>query len=162
MIEKYFEGKVPAPQAEAADEVEEAGRAFAARYAARMEKMAFHEAQESVLELARTANRYIDGRAPWKMAKDPKRAGDLARCLYNLAETLRLAAYALIPFMPSTAPRMLEQLGLQAESKIGPKGELPGLKLDQALQWGGLQPGTRVNKGQPLFPREDVAGKKEK
>jgi methionyl-tRNA synthetase len=157
MIEKYCSGKIPRTDLDENDELVKAGKAFAGKYFPRMENLVFHEAQEAVLELARLANRYVDGKAPWKLAKDPAKSGEVDRCLYNLAETLRLAAYALIPFMPVMAPKMLAQLGLEAESKIRPKGTLASGNLLEALKWGGLKPGTPTAKGLPLFPRAESA-----
>lgn len=94
------------------------------------------------------ANRYVEAAAPWVQAK-AARAGDEAAAqaldttLYTLAEALRLVAEALRPFLPRTAARMAEQLGI----------ELAASGWVDALSWGRLAPGTRTGKPQPIFPR---------
>jgi methionyl-tRNA synthetase len=98
------------------------------------------------------ANRYVETTSPWTLAKserggntDSTRALDTA--LYTLAETLRVVAVALQPFLPETSVRIAQQLGVQL-------GEKPWL---DELTWGGLQPGTTVGTPEPIFPRLESA-----
>jgi methionyl-tRNA synthetase len=146
MLEKYFGGRVPeAGGGQGKDALVLAGQAAWKKYSSAMESMAYGQALEDVFGLVRQANQYVDEQAPWKLAKDPAKKEQLATCLYNLAETLRLAALGLKAFMPSTAPRILAQLGLTDS----------GEPLEKAMAWGGLKAGTQVSKGQPLFPKEE-------
>jgi methionyl-tRNA synthetase len=110
-----------------------------------MDRFAFHRALREIWTLVDLANRYVERNAPWDLAKEPKNRARLDVVLYNLAETLRILAVHLFPFMPTTAQRMATELGW-AHS------------LEQALkprdyQWGRLKPGRPIRKGSPLFPR---------
>jgi methionyl-tRNA synthetase len=60
-------------------------------------------------------------------------------------EGLRWLAVLLQPVMPASAAKMADCLGLGAT--LGDK------TLPEALEWGGLAPGTQLHKGEALFPR---------
>ena len=90
---------------------------------------------------------FIDTAAPWKLAKQAERRAELATVLYESLEALRVIAVLLAPFMPDTSPRILKCLG-------DPSSPAP---LSEAVAWGGLQPGSRTLKGEPLFPRVETA-----
>jgi len=159
MTEKFFAGSVPAPAAagSAPDKLVAAGKAFLPAYLKAMDAMAYHEALEAVFVLIRTANKYVDDQAPWKMAKDPAQGPALADCMYNLLEALRLAGLALAPFMPESAERSLEPLGFAPGEAFAGRGALKGKPLAEALAWGGLEPGRKVKKGEPLFMRKEFS-----
>jgi len=70
----------------------------------------------------------------------------LSDALYIFAETIRIWAWLISPFLPETADKIFEQLGLD------PKKEKKK-KFEDAIKWGGLKPGTKIKKGKPLFPR---------
>ncbi len=94
------------------------------------------------------ANRYVEETSPWVLAKAERGGDDDARAkldtaLYSLAETLRIVATALQPFLPETSLRMAEQLGVTI-------GQKPWI---DELAWGLLQPGTTVDKPRPIFPK---------
>jgi methionyl-tRNA synthetase len=122
-----------------------------------MDAMSYHEALESVFVLIRAANKYVDDKAPWKLAKDPARAQELAGTMNSLLEALRLAGLALAPFMPESAARSLAQLGYEPGEVFAGRGALRGKPLDEALAWGGIEPGRKVKKGEPLFMRKEFA-----
>jgi methionyl-tRNA synthetase len=109
-----------------------------------MESFAFHEALEAAWGIVREANAFIVTTAPWNLAKDPAQRPALGSVLWASAEALRVLALLLSPVMPRACGRLWEQLGISS-----PLGEQ---RLDQAV-WGGLDPGTRVSKGEGLFPR---------
>ncbi|PLX82586.1 MAG: methionine--tRNA ligase [Desulfuromonas sp.] len=145
MIGKYFKGVLPSP-VENADTDE----AFIGRFPkalksvdTQMNDLSFHKALQSIWELIRAANKYIDDTAPWTLAKDPEQAERLGTVMYNLLEAQRLIALLISPFLPGTAQSILSILGAQT-------GEAP-LVSDTA--WGGLKPGTVIEKAPPLFPR---------
>jgi methionyl-tRNA synthetase len=100
-----------------------------------------------VWEIVTEANRYLVERAPWKLAKDPDRAEELARVLYASAEVLRVLAVLISPVMPDAAGRLWDQLGIREP--------LEAQRLPGAADWGGLAPGTTTRKGESLFPRLD-------
>jgi methionyl-tRNA synthetase len=157
MTEKFFAGLTPAAAPQPGDALEAAGRAFAPAYRAAMDAMSYHEALESVFVLIRAANKYVDDKAPWKLAKDPARAQELAGTMNSLLEALRLAGLALAPFMPESAARSLAQLGYEPGEVFAGRGALRGKPLDEALAWGGIEPGRKVKKGEPLFMRKEFA-----
>jgi methionyl-tRNA synthetase len=147
MVEKYCEGKVPAPAAD--PDPADAALLGAARGAYALcdqafDALDFSRAAAAVLDVVKRSNKYIDDSAPWGLFKRNETAR-LNTVLYNLLEVLRLAAVLLQPFMPRTTPRILAQLGEQEPERAR---ELP-----QAAAWGGLAPGQSIAKAEPLFPR---------
>ena len=129
-----------------------------ARYLKSMEALAFHDALEAINELIRAANKYVDERAPWALAKDKSEAGQvaLAHALYAMAEASRLCFVALAPFMPQTADKGFALLGYAPGSVLGPRSEAQGSSLEQLLDWGGLPGGISLKKGDGLFPRREA------
>jgi len=92
------------------------------------------------------ANKYIDRSAPWTLNKEG-RTERLGSVMYAIAETLRIAAMLVYPFMPESADKMWRQLGLETE--------IADARYDPDAGWGGLPAGTVTVKGDPLFPRID-------
>ena len=153
MAFKYRQGVVPAPQAPAAldQEVAAAVQAMAADFLRLFPGLEFGRALAGLWEFIGSLNRYIVETAPWELAKQPDAAGRLDTVLYNLLEGLRWIAALLRPVMPGSAMKMSERLGL------GPA--LWDQPLPQVLQWGRLAPGSRLQKGPPLFPRLETGEK---
>lgn len=148
MIEKYHGGVVTHKEGmEAVDKdfialVNET----VAGYSDAMDHMELNQAIKDVWNLIGRANKYIDETAPWILAKDPAQAERLQAVMYNLAEALRIIAILIAPFVPVTAPKIYEQLGL---------GKPESFFMADAV-WGKLATGTKVQKGEPLFPRIEV------
>jgi methionyl-tRNA synthetase len=157
MLDKYCEGRVPSRPGDAfqSDPLRQDLAGFWGDYAAAMDSLAFHQALDAIFARVRSANQYIDSQAPWKKAKLEGGRPELENCLYNLAEALRIAAYAMSPFMPQAAAGMLAQLGLPATS-LDTRGELQGTTLAAACQWGLFEGGHATAKGEPLFPRAEA------
>jgi len=106
-----------------------------------MERQAMHRMLEAVWGVVADANRYFAGEQPWALKKsDPARMGTV---LYVTAEVLRQLAILAQPFMPSSAGKLLDQLGVNATGRdfaaLGPERR--------------LQPGTPLGALQPVFPR---------
>lgn len=133
LIARHCAGKLPASGART--EEDRALLALASdlpqALAALFERLAFSEALEEIWKLVRAANAYIDREAPWKLRKsDPER---MAAVLRVLADALRVLATVLIPFMPQSMARMLDQLGVPEEARslkalatpIAPETPLP-------------------------------------
>lgn len=136
MSEKYFGGKVPKKAS---------ARLFYTwkEYDEDMENLRLNEAIEKVWRVVREANQLIDSERPWELVKINQKR--LSEVMYILLETFRHLAWMLYPIMPSTAKKIWEDLGIaKSEKKISYK---------QAQRWGGLKPGTKVKKGDALFPR---------
>jgi len=119
-----------------------------AAYEDALGRLAFQDALEAVDRIVRHANGYLVETAPWKLAKEPGTDRRVAAVLYASAETLRLLAVLLLPFTPSACGRLWTSLGIETP--------LTDQRLPVAGRWGGLEPGTRTSKGEPLYPRIDA------
>ncbi len=149
MVGKYFDGTLPAErQTEPLDdEVTSIAKSLKQKYEAQMEAFAFQNALIEIFKLVSRTNKYIDETAPWVLAKNEANRPRLASVLYNLLECVRIAGILLTPFMPSTAPKIFEQIGAD-EGITG---------YESAGTYGLLPANVTVHKGEGLFPRIDMA-----
>ena len=149
MIEKYHGGVVTNTGViEAVDEdLMALVKTTAENFAKDMDAMEINSAIKGVWALISRANKYIDETAPWILAKDEAKAARLQTVMYNLAETLRVVAILVAPFIPSTSPKIYTQLGL----------EVPAEFLLTDAEFGKIADGTKVQKGEPLYPRIEIA-----
>lgn len=148
MINKFAGGQVP----EAGHDDGVLRQATAEALAGLEAALAQHYTPDALAALWKAvgrANKYIDEQAPWALAKDPAQANRLKGVLYSLAETLRIVAVALTPFLVETPEKIWSQLGLD------PAG-VRTVPWEQAVAWGGLPGGTAIRRGAPLFPRIEV------
>lgn len=147
MIEKYNSGIVPDAKLE--DEydksLKEVALAAADRVEAEMDKFAFHSALEEIWILVRRANKYIDEKMPWVLAKDDAKKDDLDTCLHNLAESIRIVSILIYPFMHSTSDEIRKQMGLWYADVAWEDAK----EFEMMYQ-------EKVKKGKPLFPRIDI------
>ena len=147
MIEKYFDGVIPAPTAK--EEIDNELISLAIETPIKVTKaidnLRIPEALENVFELIGRANKYIDETTPWILAKDEEKKERLGTVLYNLAESLRFASVLLSSFLPSTSEKINAQLNITTTT------------WDSLSGFDGTTPGTEVKKGEALFPRIDVA-----
>lgn len=143
MVEKYNDGIVPAPTAPADpdDALTQLQQQTPKALEAAMEQYDFQNGLEAIWTLIRRTNKYIDETEPWALAKDPTKKERLNTVLYRLLDSLTTIASLLVPFMPETAPKMFEQLGFAG------KGFLQAGEVNQ------IPAGTKVSKGEALFPR---------
>lgn len=146
MVEKYNEGIIPNPiEEEELDEtLKEMGTSVAAKVEAFMDKLNFSGALEEIWKLIRRTNKYVDETMPWILAKEGKKER-LNTVLYNLSESLRITSVLIKPFMDKTSKEIRRQLGLD---------EL--VNWDDAKSWGIIEIGTKVEKGNIIFPRLDI------
>ena len=151
MIGRYLDGTIP--DAPADDELTDAERRLRDVFdeaLAGMERGADavspHEMSKAVWAFVRKANSYVEEVAPWKLAKDESQRRRLEVVLHSLAETLRLLAIALSPFIPNATAQLW--------SRLGQTNSPEEAKLASA-RWGLLEAGTKVEVGPPLFPRLD-------
>jgi len=147
MIGKYRGGRVPeASRLEPIDnEIVEMAERTVENVGSAIDEFRLSAALAEIWGFVGRCNRYVEETSPWKVHKE----GDAERLntiLYVLAEALRIIAGLVLPFMPRTAERIWEQLGLQAE--------FSKLKKEAIEKWGGMPPGTTVAKPEPLFPKE--------
>ncbi|HEU5346991.1 MAG TPA: hypothetical protein VFU63_00130, partial [Ktedonobacterales bacterium] len=106
----------------------------------------------AIWELVGVANRYVAETEPWVLAKrrttgDQEAAQRLDTVLYTLAETLRLVAYLLSPFLPQTAARIATQLGAPLDNST---------RWASVTRWGRLASGARVQPGPILFHKREA------
>ncbi|QOQ55173.1 methionine--tRNA ligase [Bacillus amyloliquefaciens] len=159
MIQKYFDGEIGSYEGNVTDFDQElssvAGETVQA-YEKAMENMEFSVALSTLWQLISRTNKYIDETAPWVLAKDPEKEKELRSVMYHLAESLRISAVLLQPFLTQTPEKMFAQLGIEDQS----------LKAWDSIQTFGQLKNTKVKKGEPLFPRleaeEEVAYIKQK
>jgi len=155
MIGKYFNGKVPAPEAEQLFDLElrQTATSVPPKIDDDLSALAFTRYLQDVWALVTRANRYVEENAPWTLAKkkDMTRLGSV---LYNLSESLRLIGLYLYPVMPSTSQKIWNALGMGRE--------LGACRLREEQQWGKLAAGMSIQPGAQLFPRIDQNRKTEK
>jgi methionyl-tRNA synthetase len=147
MLQRYCQGMIPQPvQMEpTANALAQAAAKLLPDFDPLLNELAFHRALARLWDYVRLVNRYIDEQAPWALARDPSQRRQLDTVLYNQAESLRIIALLLFPFMPHTATSMWRQLGIQ--------DEIATQHLATAMVWGKTQPGTPIQPGVQLFPR---------
>ena len=145
MTNKYFDGVIQAPTAKEAvdddlaktcvDAVKKVDELIATYHVA--------DAVDTVLGIAKRANKYIDETEPWVLAKDPEKKERLGTVLYNLLEAIRYLAILLSPFTPETTDAIFAQTNMNAKD------------YDSLAEFGALEPGITVGKAEPLFARID-------
>jgi methionyl-tRNA synthetase len=143
MIAKNCDGRIPAPGAfsEADKTILAAADVIMGIAREAMERQALHRMLEAVWAVVADANRYFAGEAPWALKKtDPER---MATVLYVTAELLRQFGILVQPFMPASAEKLLDQLGLGGDAR----------SFDRLGAAGRLKPGTPLGQLQPVFPR---------
>ncbi len=160
MAGRYLGGNRPAPAAAAAPSVLAAGWAeVMPRYVEALEACELHDALAALWDFVGAANRFVDAEQPWTLAKAAK-AGDaeaearLRATLGDLVEACRLLGLAAAPYLPTTAPRVLAQLGFDYAYAADGNG---GPAILDELRWAvhAAAAGTLMPP-EPLFPRLDV------
>ncbi len=162
MVEKYFQGISPELSPDLKNDVQTKRsnadiRDYVVTVLPEVNKcltnpnLYFKEALEKIMQVVGKANKYIEESAPWTYAK----AGDMDSIkliMADLLEVLRITAVAIAPFLPETAQKIWQQLGLEGkiEEKID-KNELTVSK--NTSDWRAFPAGIKVKKGDPLFPR---------
>lgn len=148
MVDKYFGGTLPADR-EAGDfdaELIAEAKGLVAKVDEFMDKTQINNALAEIFKVISRANKYIDETAPWVLGKDESKKARLATVLYNLLETIRIVSTLLSNFMPTTMPKVWEQIGA-AESDI---------TYENAGKFGVLPADVTVHRGEIIFPRIDV------
>ena len=146
MTEKYFNGVIPAPadEEEVDRDLKACAKETAGKFAEQMDTYHVADAMETAFDFLRRANKYIDETTPWTLAKDENKKPRLGTVLYNLLESLRVAAVLLSSAMPESCEKILSALA-------------PGLSLDYAASetFGLLPAGGKLGKAGILFARID-------
>ena len=140
LLKKFFDGRIPQDEDDSAEGLDVKSKAVetVAIVWEKIEVMRVNEAIEIILQFVRSINKYIETKAPWKLAKEePEIAG---KVLFTAAEALRVSAILLSPIMPNRTQTVLETLGA----------------TESGLDWGGLTSGIEIKLHDPLFPRINI------
>ena len=148
MVDKYFGGTLPTDREEGEFDGELISEALALRDKADefIDKTQINNALAEIFKVISRANKYIDETAPWVLGKDESKKARLATVLYNLLEAIRISTTLLSCFMPTTMPKVWEQIGA-TESDIS---------YENAGKFGVLPKNVTVKRGEIIFPRIDV------
>jgi methionyl-tRNA synthetase len=140
MIVRYRDGVVPAvePDAELATDFD----GLTEEVSGLLDQAEITQALDRIWQRVRRLNRFVEERAPWQLAKDEAKAGELDCALRSLAEGLRVLTVLLTPYIPESAEKLLDALGA------------PELALDGA-RYGAHPGGQTVHKLPPLFPKPE-------
>jgi methionyl-tRNA synthetase len=138
MLIRYADGTVPAvdPDPELAADFE----GLVPEVSALLDQAEITQALDRIWQRVRRLNRYVEEKAPWQLAKDPAKAGELQTTLRSLAEGLRIVAVLLTPYIPESTGKLLAALG-------APDIDLAG------AEYGAHPGGQAVSKLAPLFPK---------
>ena len=146
MINKYFDGVIQ--PGTVTEEIDDDLKAVAVgaigKIEARMKTLHVADSLDEIWNVVNRANKYIDETTPWVLAKDEAQLPRLGTVLYNLAETIRIIASLLSPFIPDTSEKIAAQLNATA------------LDYESAHSFGLTEAGTKVGEAVPLFVRLDI------
>lgn len=150
MINKYFDGELPAyqgPLHELDEDMERLALDTVKEFNENMESLQFSVALSTVWKLISRTNKYIDETTPWVLAKDESQREMLGNVMAHLVENIRFATVLLRPFLTHAPREIFKQLNINDESLN---------EFDSLQQYGALTaPIMVIEKPQPIFPRLD-------
>lgn len=148
MVEKYFGGTLPTERESAPvdDELINMATSLREKIAELMDETQLNNALAEIFKVISRANKYIDETTPWILGKDESKKARLASVLYNLLEAIRISTTLLSCFMPTTMPKVWEQIGADKEL----------ITYENASKFNVLPLDVTVHKGPALFPRIDA------
>ena len=148
MVIKYFDGTLPEEKQSDPmdDELISMAKSLRETVDKCMDNTTLNLALAEIFKVISRANKYIDETAPWVLAKDEANKPRLAAVLYDLLESIRISTSLLSAFMPSTMPKVWEQIGATADD----------VSYENAAKFGVLPQNITVHKGDIIFPRIDV------
>ncbi|HEY5561647.1 MAG TPA: methionine--tRNA ligase [Clostridiaceae bacterium] len=149
MVDKYFEGNIPAPLAKAPldDELIDLALSLPGKVVSSMDKLQIPDALAVIWELIGRSNKYIDETTPWILARDEENKKRLGTVLYNLVESIRIVSVLLSAFLPETSNKINKQLNIELTT------------FDSLASFDGTRAGTKVSRGEAIFPRIDLESK---
>lgn len=148
MVEKYFGGTLPTERESAPvdDELINMATSLREKIAEFMDETQLNNALAEIFKVISRANKYIDETTPWILGKDESKKARLASVLYNLLEAIRISTTLLSCFMPTTMPKVWEQIGADKEL----------ITYENAGKFNVLPLDVTVHKDPALFPRIDA------
>ncbi|MEL7649197.1 MAG: methionine--tRNA ligase [Sedimentibacter sp.] len=149
MTNKYFDGEIMAPveKEPVDDELIRLALDTHDRVEKKMDELRVSDAIDEIFTLLRRSNKYVDETQPWVLGKDESKKARLGTVLYNLLESIRIAAVLLEPFLPETAQNILKQINSDKKD------------WESLSQFNGMVPGQKVGTPEILFARIDAAKK---
>ncbi|KOF57229.1 MULTISPECIES: methionine--tRNA ligase [Clostridium] len=146
MLEKYFDGIIQPPleKEELDNELIDLALGLPEKLDADIKDLKIPEALDHIWDVIKRANKYIDETAPWVLAKDLSKKERLGTVLYNLVETLRIVSTVLSAFLPETSEKINAQLNIETAT------------WNSLSAFDGTRAGTKVKKGNVIFPRIDL------
>lgn len=147
MVSKYRDSVVPEPgeEMEVDKDLKSMAEGIRAKVEEDIENFSYNKALAHIWEFISRTNKYIDQTEPWVLAKDEEEAKRLDTVLYNLIDSIRIISQLIEPFIHHTAEEIQKQLGIKED-----------LKWEDASSFGLYKAGTKVERGDNLFPRLDV------
>lgn len=150
MIDQYFDGEMPEFTLGVTEEdkdLESTMEETIKTVEESMEEMQFSTALSAIWQLISRTNKYIDETSPWVLAKDADQKERLGNVMAHLAESLRVTAVLLQPFITKAPVEIFKQLGIEDE---------PLKVWDSLYTRGVIKAGSKIVKGSPIFPRLDM------
>lgn len=150
MYKKYFGGVVVSGNEKDTfdTEIETLWNETVADVEAHMNVVQFSKALESIWKFISRLNKYIDETAPWTLAKDEAKKDRLATVMNHLIDGLCKAAVMVYPYMPESAQKIWNQLGIDKN--------ICEAKIDEILDWNLFEVGHKLGEATPIFPRLDL------
>ncbi len=151
MVAQYFDGVIPAPTDcyDIDKELIALAEKMYPTVTAYMDEMRVPEALETIFKVIQRANKYIDECTPWILAKSEEGRERLKTVLFNLCETIRMTSVILQPFLTQTPAKIFGKLGI--------KDGMGLTDFDSIVKFGVKIDGLKVDKGEQLFQRIDIA-----
>ncbi len=145
MIDKYF-GAVPEPKedSEQDKELKELTSSLLGKVRVALEKPNVTIAMDAIWEVLHRANKYIDETAPWTLGASEEGKARLSSVLFNLSDAIRTCAVVLQAFLPETAEKILNKMGVKEQERTFKSLSKP------------MSSGGKVDKGAHLFNRLDI------
>ena len=143
MINKYFDGEVSnkGVSEEIDNNLIKEAESLYIKVENYMNKLEVPKALDSIFDLFRSLNKYIDETTPWILAKEDSKKDRLATVLYNLIEGIRIGTVLLRPFIPETTEKIFKQINTDNTS------------YDSVKEFGGYKSRTKVGIPEVLFQR---------
>ncbi len=142
MVDRYLEGIVPETCEK--DDFAESLDEYLSVYSTAIESHDIKKACEVLMEVVAYANKYIDDKKPWTLAKDVALKDDVAEVLYKTVEALKLVSIMLLPIIPNTASKIAKQIGINVAD------------LNMDYRWGTFADNSYVTKENVLFERIEL------
>ena len=149
MITQYFGGILPEPseKEEVDNELISLAEGLFGKVNAAMDALDCPLALSEIFKVVSRANKYIDETTPWVLGKDPSKTERLKTVLYNLAETIRIVAVFLKPYITKAPDIILDVFGIDGKTVKD---------FDSVRKFGYLKGGVTVKTVPHIFPRIDV------